>query len=104
MSYLAIFKRIIPFFLTFAAGLFIASFFVTIAAPSFQRFERGGKWRYYKSLKRENENLRRDNCRMKRELEQLRKDAENTEFKNLKLVIPEVDVEAPAPPPPPRAR
>ena len=30
------FKRIVPFFLTFAVGLFIASFFVTIAAPNFQ--------------------------------------------------------------------
>ena len=28
-------KRIVPFFLTFAVGLFIASFFVTIAAPKF---------------------------------------------------------------------
>ena len=28
MSYLAIFKRVIPFFLTFAAGLLIASIFV----------------------------------------------------------------------------
>jgi hypothetical protein len=103
MSYLAIFKRIIPFFLTFAAGLFIASFFVTIATPNFGSVERGKKWRYYNEMRRENENLRRENCRLKREMEQLRRDAENVDFKNLKLVLPEVEVDVPAPPAPPRA-
>ena len=29
-------KRFFPFLLTFAAGLVIASFFVTVTAPSFQ--------------------------------------------------------------------
>ena len=102
MSYLAVFKRIIPFFLTFAAGLFIASFFVTISTPSFRSVERGKKWRYYNEMRRENESLRRDNCRLKRDMEQLRRDAENVDFKNLKLVVPEIEVEVPAPPVPPR--
>ena len=103
MSYLAIFKRIIPFFLTFAAGLFIASFFVTIATPNFGSVERGKKWRYYNEMRRENENLRRENCRLKREKEQHRRDAENDDFTKLKLVLPEVEVDVPAPPAPPRA-
>ena len=41
MYYKGLLKRIVPFFLTFAAGLFIASFFVTIARPSFNGFRRG---------------------------------------------------------------
>ena len=103
MSYLAVFKRIIPFFLTFGAGLLIASIFVPIAAPSFQRFgsERGRHWRYHKELKRENESLRRENYRMRKELEELRRDATKVEFKNLKWDVPEVTVEVPAVPPPP---
>lgn len=104
MSYLAIFKRIIPFFLTFGAGLLIASIFVPITAPSFQRSERGGKWRYHKELKRENESLRRDNCRMRKELEGLRREADAAKFSDLRFEVPEIHVEVPAPPPPPRVR
>jgi hypothetical protein len=101
MSYLAIFKRIIPFFLTFAAGLAVASIFVPITAPSFPRSERQGRGRYHKELKRENESLRRENQRMKKELEELRRDALNVEFRNLKWDVPEVTVQVPAVPPPP---
>ncbi|MDQ6788982.1 MAG: hypothetical protein M3033_19435 [Acidobacteriota bacterium] len=36
----------LPFFLTFAVGLFIASFFVTVAAPSFQFPNRGERRRH----------------------------------------------------------
>ena len=63
-------KRILPFFLTFAVGLFIASFFVSIAAPSFQFPNRGSrkKHREYdrqrdieiKQLREENQRLRSD--------------------------------------------
>ena len=102
MSYLQIFKRVIPFFLTFAAGLLIASIFVPITGPSFRSSERMGKRAAYKELKRDYENLRRENCRMRKDLEQLRREAEAADFKNLKFSVPEVVVEAPAPPPPPR--
>jgi len=63
-------KRIVPFFLTFAAGLFIASFFVTIAAPSFQMPSHG--WRrnhrqYDRQMELENQRLRDENLRLRNE-------------------------------------
>lgn len=63
------FKRIVPFFLTFAVGLFIASFFVTIAAPSF-RFSNGLRrhQEYHRAMEFENQRLREENARLKREL------------------------------------
>lgn len=98
MSYLAVFKRIIPFFLTFATGLLIASIFVPITAPSFQKSERQSRWRYYKEIKRENESLRRENCRMRKELEQLRRDSASVEFRDLRFDAHKVAVDAPASP------
>lgn len=67
----AFIKRIVPFFLTFAVGLFIASFFVTVSAPRFQ-FKRGfNKHREYdRRIQFENQQLREENSRLKRELEE----------------------------------
>lgn len=45
MKLLSIVKRVAPFVLTLAVGLFVASFFVTVAAPSFQ-FKRSGYHRH----------------------------------------------------------
>lgn len=66
-------KRVLPFFLTFAVGLFIASFFVTIAAPSFQFPNRG--WRknhrqYDRQREIEIQRLREENMRLKTEAQQ----------------------------------
>lgn len=61
-------KRFIPFLLTFAAGLVVASFFVTVAAPKFQFNKRSGKHNKCRYHKNENERLRRENERLKREL------------------------------------
>lgn len=60
-------KRVLPFFLTFSVGLFIASFFVTIAAP---RFQFNGGWRrhhqqYHRKMESENQRLREENMRLK---------------------------------------
>jgi hypothetical protein len=70
MLYTGFFKRIIPFVLTFAAGLFIASFFVSIAAPSF------GNWR----------ESRRSRCRDKHDLrlqlDRLREEKRTLEMEN----------------------
>ena len=62
-------KRVVPFFLTFAVGLFIASFFVSIAAPNFQ-FNRGRRnhRQYDRRIESENQQLREENSRLKREL------------------------------------
>lgn len=103
MSYLAIFKRVVPFVMTFAAGLLIASIFVPIAAPSFSRGDRGRyRWNEFRQMKFENESLRRENCRMKKELEQLRQETQSVSPRTLELLVPEVNVDAPPPPPPPK--
>ena len=100
MSYLQISKRIIPFFLTFAAGLLIAGIFVPITGPSFRNADRGGRWRYHKECRRERETLRLENDRLKQELEQLRSNTDwNT--RTLEYQAPEIRIEVPAPPPPP---
>jgi len=69
MSIKGFIKRTVPFFLTFAIGLFVASFFVTVSAPSFQ-FNRGWKKhrQYHRTMEFENQRLREENFRLKREL------------------------------------
>ena len=61
------FMRMVPFVATFAIGVFIASFFVSINAPNF----RGGygKRHEMKRLRMENERLKNENLRLKNELE-----------------------------------
>ena len=100
MSYLSIFKRIIPFFLTFAAGLLIASIFVPIGAPNFQRPDRGGKGRFQSECRREKESLRRENDRLRQELDAMRLELEGVKFRTLDFDLPHAEV--PPPPPPPR--
>lgn len=88
-------KRIVPFFLTLAVGLFVASFFVSIALPNFQISKRG--WRnhrqYHQRIEFENQSLREENLRLKKQLAE----RDKADFQNLdlNLNIP------PVPPPPP---
>lgn len=62
-------KRVLPFFLTFSVGLFIASFFVSIAAPNFQ-FRRNFRKHRQADQAREAriQQLSEENSRLKREL------------------------------------
>ncbi len=73
MQFIGIIKRVIPFFLTFVAGLFIASFFVSLSAPRFEGFNknRSHKFGKFNRLKAENEELRRDNLELKRQIEEM---------------------------------
>ena len=85
MQFIGIIKRVIPFFLTFAAGLFIASFFITVATPSLEgvrnsRSERHGR----KHCKSDNERLRAENERLKNELELMKQ----MSFEELELSVP----------------
>ncbi len=68
----SVIKRIAPFFLTFAVGLFIASFFVSVAAPSFQ-FRRGfNRHREMdRQMQSENQLLRDENERLRNRLNEM---------------------------------
>src|SRR5688572_10397077 len=87
-------KRFVPFFLTFAIGLLVASFFVSIAAPRFQFNRESRQGRYYR-MKCENERLRRENQRLERQLAERK--ASEAEFMGLDVPPP------PMPPMPPLA-
>lgn len=92
-------KRVVPFFLTFALGLLVASFFVAVAAPSFNKFRRNGgghRCKQYKEnyrLRMENESLRQNNELLKRQLT-------DAEVKTI-YIKPDFDSDFNVPPPPP---
>ncbi len=93
------FKRIVPFFLTFAVGLFIASFFVSITAPNFQ-FRRNFREHRQADLEREAriQQLSEENSRLKKEL------SEKDRQYNLDYAFDEYnDFVVPPPPPMPPA-
>jgi len=97
MRWLGLVKRFVPFLIAFSIGLFIASFFVSVAAPSFQFKNRGWKQREYHRIKQENQRLRQRNEQLERE-----KNRANSEFEmNLDVPPPPMP---PLPPPPPRMR
>lgn len=98
MFYKNILKRVAPFLLTFAAGVFIASFFVTIAAPNFNmRPGRGShKYREMQRLRIENRELREEKARMARELEVLRMEAASLD--SVMPLVPVVDIDTPRAP------
>lgn len=105
MKLSSIVLRAVPFLLTFAAGLLIASIFVPITAPSFSsnsRFENYRKHdRHKKSnwrqIKAENEALKYENQRLENQIEEMQRQLElkGTEFGD----VNSFDV----PPPPPFA-
>ncbi len=92
------FKRVVPFFLTFAVGLFIASFFISIAAPNFE-FNRGRRnhREYHRMMESKIQQLEDQNERLQKELSE--KDA--VEIKGIYLDVPAPPM-PPMPPPLPR--
>lgn len=91
MCFISLVKRVAPFFLTFAVGLFIASFFVTVAAPNFQ-FRRGFNrhQQYHRRIESENQQLREENNRLRNRLAE----SEKSDW------VLESDLDVPPPPPP----
>jgi hypothetical protein len=81
-------KRLLPFFLTLAAGLFIASFFVDLT-PTPLRDRGMRKFRDYQEMKMENTELRQRLAEAQQENDRLRKGS--------------ISPNAPLPPPPPKA-
>ena len=100
MLYTGLFKRIIPFVLTFAVGLFIASFFVTIAAPNFGKWRQGRReWRGHerRELLRENQELRQKYYQEVQKNNELRRQLADSDVL-LESAVPPVELEAPHPP------
>jgi len=98
MCCLGVFKRVVPFLLTFAVGLFIASFFINIGLPSLPESRRQVRMRENQRLRFENDELRRDNVRLQAENEMLRSRHDVTVHTN--DAFGDVDVFAVPPPPP----
>ena len=86
--------RVLPFFLAFAAGLFIASFFITIATPSFNFPRKANKCHETRQLRSELERVRRENTELRRQLDEAGMNASWTN-------TPGFEPSAPPPPPPP---
>lgn len=96
MLYLGVLKRVLPFVLTFAAGLFIASFFINIAWPSFNMPRRANKCRETRQLRIELEQVKRENAELQRQIEKM------TAIGDADLSGFEFNVPPPPPPPAPR--
>ncbi len=63
-------KRFAPFAIALALGLFIASFFVTVAAPNFKRGKFNKHREYHRQQEAELQRLRQENSRLKEDLRQ----------------------------------
>ena len=100
MCCLGVFKRVVPFLITFAAGLFIASFFITIAAPNLGSSRRQSKFRELRQVRMEVEELRRERCKLREELETLRQERSTIHATE----SGDIDVFAVPPPPPVKLR
>jgi hypothetical protein len=95
MNFIAVVKRVAPFVLTLAIGLFIASFFVTVAAPNFQ-FKRSN-FKRHREYDRQREarinDLEKENDCLKRKMAEMEK-------RDWVLGTVEVPMNPPAPPAP----
>lgn len=102
MLYKGVLKRVLPFFLTFAAGLFIASFFVSVVSPSSFGFpRRSHKFREMQRLRSENDELKKSNCELRKQVREMQKNSESIDLNG----VDEIQTfEADAPPPPPQPR
>jgi|GEM_PF-1019117 uncharacterized protein HemY len=106
MFYTGLLKRVIPFVLTFAAGLLLASFFVSVALPNMGEWRsnrRDRRWREHKQLRQESEDLRQKYFEEVEKNAELRRQIADTDVL-LQGAVPPVAVEAPYPPTPPRSR
>ena len=76
MSAMGFVKKVVPFFLTFAVGLFVASFSVSIAVPNFKIPNRGWKrhhQQYHQRIESDNQRLRELNLRLEKSLAELKR-------------------------------
>ena len=104
MFYAGLFKRIIPFVLTFIAGLFLASFFVSVAVPdlNLRSEHRSHRCRDKHQLRIENSELRERMRVMRNQNEELRRSARDWDEAAIMEAVPPVVLDAPKPAHPPR--
>ncbi|HEY0460852.1 MAG TPA: hypothetical protein VGC97_17075 [Pyrinomonadaceae bacterium] len=102
MNLMSFVKRIAPFVLTFAVGLLIASFFVTVAAPSFQ-FRRGfSRHREMdRQMRMENDRLRDENNRLQKRLAEMEQEKRDWVLDTVEVPNPPAPAYAVPPPPAP---
>lgn len=106
MFYTGLFKRIIPFGLTFVAGLFVASFFVSVGLPNpdgWREARRSRNCHEKRQLRMENQELR-DTIRTQRhEIDELRRTSQDWDNDATILeAVPPVELDEHKPPQPPR--
>ena len=88
------FRRIVPFFATFAIGMFVASFFVTIGAPRFNFGE--GRRRHCEERFRRDNQLRIENEQLRNQLETLRAEKQGLRTRNMPAIADDGLVRPPA--------
>jgi hypothetical protein len=91
-------KRALPFLATFAMGIFIASFFVSVGPRTSFREHRMRRFEEMQRLRMENDELRQENLRLKNRLNITGDDADTENY-----LGPDEDTPALLPPPPPPA-
>jgi hypothetical protein len=90
--------RILPFFATFAIGIFIASFFVNITAPNFRG--RGRKGHEMRRVRAELEEVRGQYLRLQNEHSHCKVTRDPATGEEVMSLMP---IDAPPPPPAPAA-
>jgi len=98
MQYTGFIKRFLPFAMTFAAGLLIASFFVPIG---FGRLRRGHDDKHrndYFELKMRFEKSEEENMRLRNQLDDMKINGSNDARPQLMEVPDEADLTVPPPP------
>ncbi len=102
MGNIGLLKRALPFFATFAFGLFIARFFVNIS-PRFEHHERGRCHHDMWEMRIENEQLREENKRLRERHGPMQEFPVDPPvyFENEDLESPDVGQPVLLPPPPP---
>lgn len=99
MLYTGFIKRILSFALTFAAGLFIASFFMPIGMPGSRHRER--RQNEMREMRIEVEQLRKEKCELRRQLEEAKSNP--TTWEEPLNLDGDAEMMAPVPPPVPVA-
>ena len=105
MFYTGLLKRIIPFLVTFAAGLFIASLFIPLSFSRFGSDDRQHKRAMeFQQMQMELDQVREENLRLRAEIEAHRGWSSNFDDAEYPPIppVPAFDGDVPAPPPAPR--